>query len=63
MNKTVGGEMTVNEVKSTVKSMETDNYNTQAPSSAKATPGAGGVNSASGSVSAGWKPCFGSGKK
>jgi hypothetical protein len=63
MNKTVGGEMTVNEVKSTVKSMETDNYNMQAPSSAKATPGVGGANSASGSVSAGWKPCFGSGKK
>lgn len=64
MNKTVGGKMNIGEVKSAVKSIETDNYNTQKVSSGKASPGVpSGASSASGSVSPFRGTIFGGGGK
>lgn len=54
--------MNIGDVKSAVKSIETDSYNTQKTSSATtSSPSSIGADSASGSVSAKWKPAFGSG--
>lgn len=52
-----GGMASISEVKSNVNSIE-HNPGSNGGSTAKPSKGAGGVNSGSGSVSAGWKPSF-----